>query len=355
MPLANIDKCRPLTSESKGGFKQMSSVDNPSLKKAKEIVGLVPRPSPIFTSCIRSIRTAEDGVNDTADQTLREFSVHSSAFLIGVSPTLKSVFYYAAQDLYKESIPSLDKLTPKSLLLLFNSNEITAILSLTYYYRQLKKICDQSEFERLSSKMLRHMEIGALIGNTVQHIGRGYGMLLGGLRYAAVGLLMLKDLKLYQEYRRRLTKSDLLFDLEWEKNAWGCSHLEIASVMAQALGFGRIISMGMAADNAHKTPTEGLPKDYEERLMCWRVATHLTESFHNTGGMSEITDEKSELFLPQEELEFIKRQVWSILRDGTNYSWLTKTLEDLPAEVLTPLEISESKEDMDALAEKSGE
>jgi len=64
----------------------------------------------------------------------------------------------------------------------------------------------------------------------------------------------------------------------------------------------------------------------------------LTESFHMTGSAPTV-GEDSELYLPPEESASLQKQCWSVIRDGSTFTWLTAMRKDLPEEARAALEI----------------
>ena len=313
-----------------------------SLKIAKRFADSLPPPSSLFTSSIRAIKNAEGHIGDQNSKKLKDLTVSSTSFLVGVSPTLKTVFYRAAENLYREQLSALTAITPRDLLSLFAPNEVTGILAITYLFRHIKKRCDAPEFERIIKKMLTHIEIGAIVGKTVRHIGSGNGILLAGARYMAFALFSMANLKTFQEMRRKIDKNDQLFDLALETETFGCNHLQIASALIQTLGFGRTVCMGIAIDIKGEA-LDTFPEAVAEELLCWKIAITLTECFHRTG-KAPVVSEDSELYLPEDESEKLHKECWSVLRDGTSFTWLTASKKDLPAEIMASLDITVKEE-----------
>jgi len=314
-----------------------NSFERPSYSVARGYAALIPTPSALFTSSIRAIRTAEANLKDGDINSLRGLAVSSTAFLVGISPTIKTVLYRAAEDLHSNSLPSPAELTPKKLAGLFDPRELTAILALAYITRHVKRRTDPKEWERFERKMFTHMEIGGIVGKTVRHIGSGNGILLGGIRFLTVMIFSMHDKKKFQEYRRTLDKSGKLFDLEMERTLFGCTHLEVAAALMQALGFGVVPTLGIMRDQGG----EGLDDAAvdAEQLLCWHVARGLTESIHATGAAPSV-DPSDDMYLPEEEASAIAKECWSVLRDGSKFAWFTASKNELPSEVCTALDIT---------------
>ncbi len=305
---------------------------------AKRYIEQIPAPSSLFTTCIRAIKNAEMALHGGDLMVLKDLTISSTAFILSVSPTLKAVFYRAAENIHPKELKELNPLSTKALIGLFQPNEVTAILTITYLYRHLKKVSNSEDYAKLIKKLLTHAEIGAIVGRTIRNIGTGNGMLLGGLRYFSLALIMLADAKKFQDYYRKAERNDKLFDLVAERQIFGCTHLDIAGHLARIFGFGLITTSGFMLAHAKEAPSN-FSEQMEEELLCWRVAFSLTEAFHEKGSAPEV-DESSELYLPPEESASLKKQCWEVIRDGCSYTWLTAAKNDLPEEIRRALEIT---------------
>jgi hypothetical protein len=302
---------------------------------ARKYVDMLPPVSSLFSSCIRTIKTA--GRNpDVHEGALRELAVSSSSFLVGLSPTLKAVFYRAAETLYGPQLSRLPKLSIRSLLSLFSAYEITGILTISYLYRHIKRRAVEDEFTRLEEKLATHMEISSILGRTIRYIGPGNGLLLGGLEILSLALLSIPDLKRFQDYRRKLAKKNKLYNTDDELALFGCTHHHVAAALALSLGFGKVTAMGIAQEMPRNDPDMNDP--LAEELLCWRVAVTLSQTFHETGSAPEV-DESSEFYVPAEEGEKLAAECSKVLDNGSSYTWLKATKMDLPHEVLEALEI----------------
>lgn len=308
-----------------------------SLEIAKRYTEQIPAPSSMFTAAIRAIRNAEQVLRGGDQNALKDLAINSTSFLVSISPTLKTVFYRAAQDLHAEELKTLQPLSMKGLLRLFSTSEITAVLTLTYLYRHLKRHLPEDPYQKLTKKMLTHIEIGAIVGRTIKYIGVGNGMLLGGLRYAGLALFMAANEKKYTEYRRKVEREDKLFDVKLEREIFQCTSLEVASQLVRSFGFGLVTTSGFAFADSDDTPPD-FSEQMAEELLCWRVAIALTEAFHLTGAAPDV-GEDSVLYLPPEESAVLQKQCWGVVRDGSTFTWLTASRKDLPPEVCTALEI----------------
>lgn len=306
-----------------------------SAEVALQMLDLIPRPSGLFSTCIRTIKQAE--LNSPDASAARAASVQAANFLVSVSPTLRATLYFAAETLHPEGLIAIKEINHKKLLELFSPSEIAALLGVTYLYRQVKNKVDYEEWSRLSPKLLAHMEIGALVGDTVNHIGPGNGILLGAFRFLSLGMFAIKDLKAFKDYRRKLEKKNRLFDLHEEESRFGCTHLQVASALCTVLGYGLTVSLGFGFDESSEE-FQGLSDRQAEEVMCWRVARAMTESYHNTGESGDGGAD-GELALPPEEQKILNEKIASIRDSGSSIGWFSASAEQAPPEVQEGLKL----------------
>jgi hypothetical protein len=312
-----------------------------SWEMARKYAKMAQHSANLFSSCIRTIKTAEIHSQSPDSPQLRELAQASASFLVGVSPSIKAILYFAARSLHPENLKNISTLNSKALLNLFSPSEIASILGLTFVSRHVRKHLEANEYGRLEPKLLQHLEISTLVGQTVSHIGKANGMLIGGMRMLAWMTLAIPDLKGFQDMRRALDRKNLLFDLKDELDRWGCTHLQIASALLCELGFGLAPSLGMAMqEESSETQTD--PRLAEE-ILCWRIALMLSECFHQTGSAPLETSDDSELYLPPDQVKELESAVSKIIDNGPAVPWLIKRKADLPEEIIAALDIREIK------------
>lgn len=309
--------------------------------RAKEYSEAIGKAPSLFSSCIRAINKVESVLDPIDHPSVRELALSSSDFLIRVSPTLKSVFYFAATSLYPEEVRGLTQISPKSILSVFSVREVATIIGLTYLYRRCQKRCDDKEWQIISRKIHTQMEIGGLLGEKMSYVGRGNGILLGGIRYISLTTFAIKEPQLYQNFKKKVRAQSKIFDTESENEIFGCNHLQVASYLVQELGFcmpRSAVSMSLGMDAISADPST-LPPKLRASLLSWHAAMAYIESFHGTGQPPESIDVEYALNLPAEELEPLKQRIWTVVREGASYDWLAKGRSDLPPEVADQLQI----------------
>ncbi len=326
-----------------------------SWEKARQYVRGMGDISSVFSSAIRDIKTAEDvAVNKQERKVAQALTLEKAKFLTSVSDSLKTIFYFAAKALHPERLRECVPLTTERLLALFSPTEVANIIALAYLYRNIGRGFDAQEWKVLGERMNTHMEIGAIVGSTIENIDVANGFLLGGMRYLCFAMFAKEDLKKFQEHRRAVEHRGGLFDLKQEEKKWGCHHMQIASVIAQSIGLGTDVAMGLGGldildkkllgDEAD--PALDLAKQrmnqLRDRLACWREAISWTESFHKTGEPpveSSVDDDVNKMSVSSDIVTDIRDRVAKVRADGPSYDWIQKKISDLPPEVVSRLNI----------------
>lgn len=312
--------------------------------RAREFASAIGHAPSLFSSCIRAINKVESVLDPIDHPSVRDLALSSSEFLIRVSPTLKAVFYNAANSLHPDALKALPRITPKSLLSPLSVREVATIIGLTYLYRRCQKRCEEQEWKILSRKIQAQMEIGAILGEKMSYVGIGNGILLGGIRYISIATFAIKEPKLYQAFKKRNRLEGKIFDIEHENEVFGCNHLQVASYLVQELGFcmpRSAVSMSLGMDAISADPVS-LPPKLRTSLLSWQAAMAYIESFHGTGQPPETIDVEYALKLPQPELETLRQRIWTVVREGSTFDWMGKGKDDLPPEVAQQLGITPS-------------
>jgi len=197
---------------------------------------------PFYSSPIRAIYSSQSILSSQDAQTLQTFAVASALPSIKVSPTLTESFQLAANELYQEYIQELRRdgiFSLYEILNLLEPNEIAGLLGITYYFKLLKKVCNEEEFTVLAPTLSRQLKVGAEEGAKIsEHFGRGGGIAAAGIRVLSFAVLMKADLKGYKKLRRQVNLDGILLHPLMELETWGCTHLDVASSLAGRLGFG---------------------------------------------------------------------------------------------------------------------
>lgn len=317
-----------------------------SWERARTIALKAGRTPHLFSSCIRAISKVESIVDVETDlSAVREIAVRSSEYLLGISPTLMGVFYSVAQDLHSQKISQIQSWSKRELLNLFSLPEISAILSITFQYRRMKKRCEEGEWQAIRKKLLSQVELSILIGKKMQHIGVGGAIFIGAIRYLAIAAFAVHDIKIYQEIKRASRSPTTLFNMTAEEKIGGCNHLQIAAQLATELGYAGPRSpiglcLGLGAIGA---ASEALSPKLREHVISWRAAMLYTERLQASGKLPDHSENEYSLTLSAEDLGLIESSAPEIIK-SPKISWFDSTFQDLPAEVADQLRSDRSRD-----------
>lgn len=298
-----------------------SAPDNAEVwELARSYADAIGRPHTLFTSAIRYLRS----LSEKGTTILTEAEPYPLSMLLK-SPSMRSVLYYSAAALRKDELAKIQQLDGFSLFKIFPPDELASVLATTYLYRKVKKICDPRIWETLSQEIQIQMETGFFVGSKIPAIGTSRGLLLGVVRYAALGLFSLKEARSFKSFRRKLNDEEKLFLVEEERERWGCDHLQIGSILLQSMG------MGVPAAKALVSPIAPAADSTDYAVMApWFAAKTWIQSLIEEERAPECFGEGSPYFLPEDILQGVQERVDSIYEMGSSFDWIDKTKEDLP-------------------------
>lgn len=207
--------------------------------------------------------------------------------------------------------------------------------------RVMQKKCNAEEWPKILERVSSHMEISAIVGETINKIGFGNGLLVGGITMFAHGIFALKDHKEYGKFRRKLKTDGKITDIELENQTWGCNHLQIATRLMQSLGYGLLpgLGFGTLASNKSTLPSE-LSQSEQEEIKCWQAAILWADCFHAKCQQPSETGLEDEFYLPDDQMAVLKERIGKIRENGSSFTWLEKTKKDVPENIREKLNIS---------------
>ena len=287
---------------------------------ARKYAAYIGRPHTLFTNAIRYLR----GLSQQGTTILSEAEPYPLAVLLK-SSSLRSIVYYAAAALRRDELSKLPHLDGFGLLRIFPPDELAAVLASTYLFRKVKKICDPRIWETLSQEIQIQMEAGFQVGSKIPAIGTSRGLLVGVVRYSALSLLSKKDPRGFKAFRRELNDNEKLFNVDGEVTRWGCDHLQISSILLQAMGMGIPCAKAIAATSL---PDASEPDGAE--IMSWYAAKIWIQSLIEDEKAPACFGPESAYSADGEKLAALQERVDSIYEMGSSFDWIEKTKEDLP-------------------------
>jgi len=299
-----------------------SELDPKTWETARRYVQHVGAPHRLFVSGIRALRSVQPGETAIVE--------HDAIVTLFRSESVKTILFHAAKALCPERF-SGEQISGRDLLLAFKPDQLCGVIASAYLFRLVGRKVERKIWEALWVEIESQMETGVLVGSTIPAIGACPALVMGAVRYIAMSLFSVGDERGFKAYRRELEDHSRLFDLKHEVATWGCSHLQIASLCLQSLGF------GIAAANGVCMPRVGLAGATMETLQ-WYAARRWIESLIETESAPEEFGEKSP-FHPADALAFadLQRGVEKIYSQDRGFNWIEKGRGDLEQEVIKQL------------------
>jgi hypothetical protein len=302
-----------------------------SWRIAQELVDVIGRPHTLFVGAIKMLLQPEN-----SQQSAAQFARRAPLDLVFLTPSIKSVIYFAAAALHPEELPPPEELSGTSLLNVFSSEELAGVLAIAFLTSAFSKKIDKKLWGQILGEVQMQAEIGARVGAAIPAIGVGCGMLCGAMRYLAMTLFSTKDMRSFKAFLRQLETNDMLFDLKYEENKWGCNHLQIASLLLQQLGVGLGAANGICLAPG-QNPDPASPQIVE--ITRWRNARIWIESLLQDERAPEGIDARGKFFPSEQALTRLQERIDSINLGGGTFGWTQKRREDMTPEVLSRLGI----------------
>lgn len=305
-----------------------------SWQKARELSRYLGDISSLYFDAMRAINKNQQFINNHYQITEWPTGMQPCLFLFKVSPTLRTILYLAAKELYTDEMLQIEKPTVTIMLPLFSSDELSGIISSTFIYKRIAKQVDESEWQRYQHSIHMHYKLGALTGDAFDEVGRGNGMFVTGLNYLSFLIFSIHDLKTFQKLRRELEKGDTLFNLKREEKEWGCNHLQVAAVIAQKLGFMQPHSFMAASISllADDIDTSLVPPEEYNIISHWQAVVEITESLHKNLEINYSTKTNKKIFNDEQE-DIIKSTAQAVLDEDVGLDWFDNKKDALEFEV----------------------
>lgn len=298
-----------------------------SWSAAKQYAGVFGEIPSTFSSAIRALV----GERSKGSEISSYAAALASRLLVG--PSMKAPYYFAALTFRAKELQAMPFVGVKNLLSIFPAYDVAVIFGLIYLFRRIKKngAANEIQWSNIESGIIRDVDLGGAIGEAIPKIGRGAGMLSGAMPWLALGSMLYADKIGVKEYFRRQRSEKSAFDPEWEMQRWGCTTVQVGSLMMQSLGFGVDFASSMSLGLAPGAQIDEIrdPEPYRAR-----VTRTWIDSLAATGAVPDITHSgnyyplKAALALLLEDTERIRTA-------GCKLGWLGKTKDDI-SEAATP-------------------
>lgn len=152
-----------------------------------------------------------------------------------------SMLYHVSSQYKPAAIEDKNYISLGDLIALYQPYDLAVIYSLFLLYRRSLKALDISkeEFKAICPNFEQEVQLGGLVGAAIPRIGIGNGLLSGSVHHLAKLMIAVKHSKAMVEYNFYLNKTGKCWDLQYEVAKFGCTTLQVGSVLLTKLGFNR--------------------------------------------------------------------------------------------------------------------
>jgi hypothetical protein len=315
------------------GVTQRATLSPESWEIAKSQSVVLGPPNGLVSDVIRSISNAKTNVTSTESGSFRLFAHQSASFLVKVSPTMASSLFFAAQEYFPAQLFAIRPLTRAKLISLFDSDELLAVITSTYFARTCRRVISEGIWVAHQEKILAHSFLGGLIGRHSPDIGFGCGLMIAFLDYIAFLAQASVRIDAFEKMQEQLRLEQKIFDTDVELELLSCSHRQVAYALATWSGFDSRLRGAF-----HGEP-EGSP---------FALALDGITQIHETGTFQKGL--KGRLFEKTAE-ERILRATQNVRSNPRQLSpWFLRSATDLPPYAACELGISFENQEDDGLA-----
>jgi hypothetical protein len=272
---------------------------------------------------MRTLWKAHKAARPSEAPTISE-DVLDAVKLIERSSILRVPIYFAASSLYPERFEAnTDDDIGRAVVGILRPGLFAVVLTLLYYHRRLKKILPEVPLSaQLSEEYITAMEAGFCVGIASSLPGDAAGMLVAGLRVAALGAFLAHDPETFAHYRRSNKKP---WDFEFERKTWGCDHAQIAAILMHDLQFHRSLFELAVVFRQDFGPHIQLPED----VASWRSALRLIDYTRTPSVPTPQLPYFTELKLADpHRIEMLMSRLNVIAEGNSSFSWMLRSSKD---------------------------
>jgi hypothetical protein len=294
---------------------------NKAWKLAKDYVFVLGHIPATFTVPIRILLH-----EDKTGQSLSP-AAHFLVMRLLTSPTLKAVLYYSALTFHGAELSKNSFLSSSDLVRLYKPRELAAVLGLTYIYRKLVRLNARSLYlwKDVESDLIFRSELAGYLGHAIPNIGRYKCIWATNAHHIGITIFGLNDPEAYKEYRRYLLSNKIRYDYDYEKEAFGCTHLDVTCNILQQFGFGVATAHALMVGMLSLLPDDhNLAREAYEYALAkeWSDSLILNEKEPDTTHLGEYYP------LEKDKLKLLE-EVKELMTSGSKYNWLTRSKADI--------------------------
>jgi hypothetical protein len=281
-----------------------------------------------YHEVMRTLWKAHKAVKPNEAPSISE-EVLDAVKLIERSSILRVPIYFAASSLYPERFEAnTDDDIGRAVVSILRPGLFAVVLTLLYYHRRLKKILPEVPLSsQLSEEYISAMEAGFCVGIASTHPGDAAGMLVAGLRVAALGAFLAHDPETFAHYKRTFKKP---WNLEHERKTWGCDQAQIAAILMHDLQFHKsLFDLAVVFRQEFGAHIE-LPDD----VASWRSTLRLIDYARAPSVPTPGPAYFSELQLSDPHKIAILMARLNVIAEGnSSFSWMLRSSKDVDDEI----------------------
>ncbi len=296
------------------------------------LLGVVPSS---FSSVIRSL-LIDHGRNNKSLSPSTRFMIER----LVKSRSLKASLYFGALTFQPERIEGAKYLGERQLVDLYTPGELAVIVGISYLFKRARKLCDPAQFAMITNRFQESADIGAYIGYAIPGISPMVGIVSGSMPFLGLAPFLFYDRRGFVDYIRHLKKCKLNLDAEYEANRWGCTSVQIASVMLQALGLG--VATATAFSVGLSSNSDQLVNQTQDAIK-YKTALIWLKAMEETGKEPDIVH-RAELYPTKAAMEKLGMQVAELKEKGSSHCWFLRGAFDISQDTTPQLFSDGSKE-----------
>ena len=215
----------------------MQTAQSKSWKRARNIAEILGEVPGVFSSTVRNLKNDQQNNFVNNQPCLRPITKYLVCQTFR-GKKLLAMFYKSFEQLYPEKLNDSDRITPGYIFSHYQPLDIAGLFGVYYLYRRALQRCPgkQETIQSVIPEFEFDSQIGASIGAAIPAIGIGTGLLTGSMQHLATLLLYLHNQEAFDRYSTASKNCTDTQPLEME--LFGCTTLQIASVLLSLLGFG---------------------------------------------------------------------------------------------------------------------
>jgi hypothetical protein len=161
------------------------------------------------------------------------------------------MLYHFTRLVAPEYLSERASVTVGELIDLYPPADLAAMVGSFSVRRIIKKRVPSELFERIRPHLAREAHIGALTGLAVPNLGLSRGILWGVMPHISHAVMSAHEPALYTRWRKSLQSSSMKERAAREREFWGCSSAQVASMLLVKLGFPTQTGQSLALANEH--------------------------------------------------------------------------------------------------------